>query len=104
MKDGWVRAETLPLVMQAVGAERLPRGARVRVRIGRTDPLTLEAHGNVIARLDDPAAAATPEPRVEDDELESAAAPLALAIDLQDADDASAAPDPSSALPPQVVS
>ncbi|HET7864450.1 MAG TPA: RNB domain-containing ribonuclease, partial [Burkholderiaceae bacterium] len=101
MKDGLVRAETLPLVMQAVGAERLPRGARVRVRIARTDPLTLEAHGNVTARLDDPAAATT-EPRVEDDDLEPAAAPLALAIDLQDADDAAGSPEPSSSAPPPV--
>lgn len=103
MKDGLVRAETLPLVMQAVGAERLPRGARVRVRIGRTDTLTLEAHGNVIARLDDPAAAAA-EARVEDDDLEPAAAPLALAIDLQDADEAPTGADPSSPspLPPSV--
>src|SRR6185295_4010685 len=33
MKDGLVRAETLPLVFRAAGAEPLPRGARVRVRV-----------------------------------------------------------------------
>ena len=33
MKDGLVRADTLPLVFRALGTESLPRGARVRVRI-----------------------------------------------------------------------
>jgi exoribonuclease-2 len=93
MKDGLVRADTLPLVMHAVGADKLPRGARVRVRIGRADPLTLEAHANVIARLDDPALASA-EPRADEEDaeaVEAQAAPLALAIDVHDADDAPAA-------------
>jgi exoribonuclease-2 len=33
LKDGLVRADTLPLVLPVVGARILPRGARVRVRI-----------------------------------------------------------------------
>jgi exoribonuclease-2 len=97
MKDGLVRAETLPLVMHAVGAEHLPRGARVRVRVGRADPLTLEVHANVSARLDDTTQAADPARPEEDDTEEAAAeaaAPLTLAIDLQDAEDAGAAPTP----------
>jgi exoribonuclease-2 len=100
MKDGLVRADTLPLVMHAVGADKLPRGARVRVRIGRTDLLTLEAHANVMARLDDPALA-TAEVRADDEEAETAgdAAPLALAIDVQDADEAGSSGDAA----PQVV-
>ena len=86
MKDGLVRADDLPLVFRAIGAENLPRGAHVRVRIAGTDLLTLDLHASVIARLDDvPADAAAPEPDA-DDSTETAG-PLTLAIDLQ-ADDA----------------
>jgi exoribonuclease II len=88
MKDGLVRADTLPLVLRAVGAENLPRGARVRIRVGAADELTLDAHASVLRRLDD-AAAAAEETVAEDDEAEAgteAAAPLALAIDVHDAD------------------
>ena len=38
MKDGLVRADTLPLVFRALGTESLPRGARVRVRADRQRP------------------------------------------------------------------
>ena len=85
MKDGLVRADDLPLVFRAVGAEALPRGAAVRVRVGSTDLLTLDVQASVVARLDDPltavdaAAAADAEP----DDAADAAGPLTLAIDLQ---------------------
>ena len=42
MKDGLVRADSLPLVFRALGAEALSRGAHVRVRITATDLLTLD--------------------------------------------------------------
>ena len=83
MKDGLVRADTLPLVFRAVGADKLPRGARVRVRIGGTDLLTLDVHAQVLARIDDAATPAAATVDVESDELESAG-PLTLAIDVQD--------------------
>ena len=80
MKDGLVRADDLPLVFRALGAESLPRGAHVRVKITGTDLLTLDLHANVIGRLDDaPPADAQAE---TDDEAESAG-PLTLAIDVQ---------------------
>jgi exoribonuclease-2 len=84
MKDGLVRAETLPLVFKAVGAERLPRGALVRVRITGTDLLTLDVHASVLQRLDDPATKAD-DAVIEDAEIEEAetAGPLTLAIDVQ---------------------
>ena len=87
MKDGLVRAETLPLVFRALGAEALPRNARVRVRITGTDLLTLDLHANVIARIDDPTTAADDAPEIEDpaDEAGDSAGPLTLAIDMQDA-------------------
>jgi exoribonuclease II len=81
MKDGLVRADTLPLVFKALGCEPLPRGAHVRVRITGTDALTLDVHANLLARLDEEAASAAAE---EDDSEAVDAAPLALAIDLNE--------------------
>ena len=79
MKDGLVRADELPLVFRALGAEALPRGAHVRVKITGTDLLTLDVHANVIARLDD-----APEAESEPDADDGAdnAGPLTLAIDV----------------------
>jgi len=79
MKDGLVRADDLPLVFRALGAEGLPRGAHVRVKITGTDLLTLDLHANVTARLDDaPAAEAEPDA----DDLADNAGPLTIAIDV----------------------
>ncbi len=100
MKDGLVRADTLPLVFRAIGAEALPRGAQVRVRLTGNDLLTLDLHASVLARIDDPAAEADDaiEPDEATDDGADAAGPLTLAIDVQDtpaedaADTAVAAP------------
>ncbi|MBP5991452.1 MAG: RNB domain-containing ribonuclease [Piscinibacter sp.] len=84
MKDGLVRAETLPLVFRALGAEALPRGARVRVKITGTDLLTLDLHASLLGRIDDPATTADDAP-VDEAEIEEAAesaGPLTLAIDV----------------------
>ncbi len=85
MKDGLVRADDLPLVFRALGAEALPRGAHVRVRVTGTDLLTLDLHASVVARLDDAPADTTAtvdntDARV-DDPLDNAG-PLTLAIDI----------------------
>jgi exoribonuclease-2 len=80
MKDGLVRADALPLVFKALGCEALPRGAHVRVRITGTDALTLDVHANLLARLDETSSEAAPE---EDDDA-AQAAPLALAIDIDE--------------------
>src|SRR5205814_2782409 len=88
LKDGLVRADDLPLVFRALGADSLPRGARVRVRITGTDLLTLDLHANVVTRLDDvsaPADAASID-EAEVDEAASSAGPLTLAIDPKDED------------------
>ena len=83
MKDGLVRADTLPLVFRALGCEGLPRGTHVRVRLTGSDALTLELHANLIARLDEPAPAVVDED-VVDDEAAEEAAPIAVAIDLEE--------------------
>jgi exoribonuclease II len=84
MKDGLVRADELPLVFRAVGAEALPRGAAVRVRIGSTDLLTLDVRASVVARLDDASSAAgdAVAADAESDEALDTAGPLTLAIDV----------------------
>jgi exoribonuclease-2 len=85
MKDGLVRADTLPLVFRVPGADALPRGARVRVRVAGNDLLTLDLHTQLLARIDVAAAApeqAEPEPESDDDA--DSAGPLTLAIDLGD--------------------
>ncbi|HWP18110.1 MAG TPA: RNB domain-containing ribonuclease [Burkholderiaceae bacterium] len=82
MKDGLVRAETLPLVFRALGAEPLPRGTRVKVRIGGVDELTLDVHASVVERLGQEAAAAETVEELEEDAEELQAGPLEIAIDV----------------------
>ncbi len=90
MKDGLVRAETLPLVFRVPGTESLPRGSRVRARVAGVDLLTLELHATLLARLDAPvAAAAQAEADPGDDETETAGT-LTLAISLDEAEPADA--------------
>ena len=82
-KENMVRAETLPLVLPVVGARDLPRGARVRVRLGEIDEITLDVTGTVVERLDVAAGAdATPDAAEDDDEI--VAGPIAIAVDMAD--------------------
>ena len=83
LKDGLVRADTLPLVFKAAGCDGLARGTHVRVRVDGVDLLTLDVHARLLARLDDePAAEAAPEDA--DDAEEAGAGPLTLAIDVNE--------------------
>jgi exoribonuclease-2 len=90
MKDGLVRADTLPLVFRALGTESLPRGARVRVRLTGSDLLTLELHAALLARIEAPAApeAALAEPEAEDESPDAGALRLAIDLDEPAAEDA----------------
>jgi len=86
LKDGLVRADMLPLVFRAVGAEQLGRASAVRVRVGAIDLLTLDVAASVIARLGaEPARAGTDSAdgtaSGDDDDADSAG-PIALAIDV----------------------
>jgi exoribonuclease-2 len=96
LKDGLVRADTLPLVFKALGCEALPRGSHVRVRITGMDLLTLDLHASLATRLDDSAAAAPADDSGDDDEV-AGAAPLALAIDLGEPAAEAAADGPGAA-------
>lgn len=90
-KEGLARADTLPLVLPVLGAD-LPRGARVRVKLGEIDLITLDVSGVVVQRLDTVAeAAASPE---DDSDEETVVGPIAIAVDVTDTseDEAKAAP------------
>ena len=92
MKDGLVRADTLPLVFRVLGAEPLARGTRVRARITGLDLMTLDVHASLLSRLDD----ATPDAAADDDEDDNAGTgTVALAIDLTDADNGAPQPTPA---------
>lgn len=83
LKDGLVRADTLPLVFRALGTESFLRGTRVRVRITGMDLLTLELHANLLSRLDEEPTAEAGE--ADEGEEDAPAAGLTLAINLDDA-------------------
>jgi exoribonuclease-2 len=84
-KDNLVRADDLPLVLGAMGAQGLPRGARVRVKLGAIDEITLDVFGTVIERLDDAAQGAEAAPAEESDEGdEDIAGPISIAVDVSE--------------------
>ncbi|MFN7040061.1 MAG: ribonuclease catalytic domain-containing protein [Acidovorax temperans] len=82
-----VRADDIPLVFPVLGAQNLPRGARLKVRLGEVDEITLDIHGTVVERLDDPNDASD-DAVVEDegDEDAAVAGPIAIAVDVNEAD------------------
>ena len=92
-KDNMVRADDLPLVLPVMGAAGLPRGARVLVRLGDIDEVTLDIHGTVIERLDAVTEADAPADEAGDDDEEASAGPIAIAVDMSESpDDAPATP------------
>ncbi len=111
MKEGLVRAESLPLVFRALGAESLPRGALVRVRVASHDLLTLDLQARVQSRLDDALILPGIASSVEDEDSgggdddsggagAGASGPLTLAIEVSDAGtdaDSTPAADPAAA-------
>ncbi len=93
-KDNLVRADHLPLVLPVAGAQGLPRGARVMVRLGDIDLVSLDIHGTVTARLDaEPDAAAREELEEEFDE-DTVAGPIAIAMDVSETTTAPTPTDP----------
>ncbi len=91
--DFLVRADSLPLVLPVLGAQNLERGARVRVQLGEIDEITLDVSGTVTERLDDPADPSDDGPVEEDDDDSAVAGPIAIAVDVNEANDnASPAP------------
>ena len=80
-----VRADNLPLVLPVLGAQGLPRGARLKVRLGEIDEITLDVNGTLIERLDSPEAQATGEEAGEEEgEDDAVAGPIAIAVDMNE--------------------
>jgi exoribonuclease-2 len=91
LKDGLVRADTLPLVFRVPGCEHLPRASHVRVRITGCDLLTLDLHASLVGPIAEAttaagiaAEAADAADAADDDELTDGGGALKLAIDLAD--------------------
>lgn len=92
-KDNMVRADDIPLVLPVLGAQGLPRGARVRVKLGEMDLITLDVNGTVVERLDSPVANAEQDLDAAGDEDDEVAGPIAIAVDVNEA------PEPSNDNP-----
>ena len=86
IKEGLVRANTLPLVISTLGTEGLPRNAQVRVRLGDIDLMALDVAGNVVARLDDANVEASEEEDSDSDNDDVAAGPLHIAVDVNESE------------------
>ncbi|MGB4062177.1 MAG: RNB domain-containing ribonuclease [Burkholderiaceae bacterium] len=97
IKDGVVRADTLPLVLAVMGADGLPRNARVRVKLGAVDDISLDIGGTVVERLD-AQASATADPGDTDDagDDDELGGPIAIAVDM-DGGDETPPPPPAAA-------
>ncbi len=97
-KDNLARADALPLVLPLLGAAGLPRGARVRVRLGEIDEVTLDISATVLVRLDAaPDDASAPADADEADDDNEVAGPIAIAVDLAEPDPATS---PGASDPP----
>ncbi len=98
-KENMVRADDFPLVLPVLGAKDLPRGARVRIKLGEIDEVSLDVMGTVIERLDSPSAAddagsETGDDDGGEDDDEVAAGPISINMSVADED---AAPSPTAA-------
>jgi exoribonuclease-2 len=82
-KENLVRADTLPLVLPVMGGQNLPRGARVRVKLGEMDLITLDISGTVVERLDTPVTEHDVADNA-DEEDEEVSGPIAIAVDISE--------------------
>jgi len=86
------RAQRLPLVLNLVGGPgTLARGQQVRLRLGPIDDISLDVQGHFVALIGD---VSGPDSASDTDD-EEAAGPIAIAVDLSDAE--GEAPVPTSA-------
>jgi exoribonuclease-2 len=86
-KENLVRADDIPLVLPVMGAQGLPRAAKVRVKLGDIDLITLDVNGTVLERLDVPLTQSTLDDEPEDDD--EVAGPIAIAVDMNETEPAS---------------
>ncbi|MGI9152207.1 MAG: ribonuclease catalytic domain-containing protein [Limnohabitans sp.] len=79
------RADDLPLVLPVLGAGDLPRGARVQLRLSEIDDISLDISGQLLHVLEADAPSSAEEAELLDDEDDTAAGPIALAMDVNEA-------------------
>ncbi len=84
-KEGMVRADGIPLVLSVVGTYDVPRGSKVRVKLGAVDLISLDISGTLLERLDAPDAQSASDADAQDDDADAGAGPIAIAMDLSDA-------------------
>ena len=92
-KEGMVRADSIPLVLPVMGASNLPKGAKVRIKLGAIDFITLDVNGTVIEQLDTGDITATEEDEGQEDDSSSAVA-LTIAMDIDEVGSADEAAEP----------
>jgi exoribonuclease-2 len=76
-----VRADNLPLVLTVLGAQGMERGAKILVKLGHIDAISLDVHGTVLERLDSQQTVELAEENEDDD---TAAGPIAIAVDVNE--------------------
>ena len=79
------RADDLPLVLPVFGGGDLPRGAHVQLRLSEIDDISLDISGHLLHLLEADAPSSAEEAEMTDDEDDSAAGPIALAMDVNEA-------------------
>jgi exoribonuclease-2 len=85
-KEGMVRADDIPLVLPVMGTANLPKNAKVRVKLGVIDEITLDVSGTVIERLDTTEAALDGNESPVDDEQDEdmmGAVAITIAVDVE---------------------
>jgi exoribonuclease-2 len=93
-KENMVRADNLPLVLSVIGAKDLPRGARVKIKLGSIDEVTLDISGTVLERLDTlPETSDLGLTDSADEDDDSATGPIAIAVDIDESDSSQVASD-----------
>jgi exoribonuclease II len=81
-KEGMVRADDMPLVLPVLGTMDVPRGTKVRVKLGDIDEITLDISGTLIERLhaaSEPGTDPLDSPEEDDDDISG---PIAIAVDV----------------------
>ena len=79
------RADDLPLVLPVFGGGDLPRGAHVQLRLSEIDDISLDISGHLLHMLEVDAPSSAEEAEMTDEEDDSAAGPIALAMDVNEA-------------------
>ena len=92
-RENLVRCYGLPLVLNVVGAQNMPRGAVLRIKLGTIDEIALDVTGTVLERLDSPDSkdavgtgpGNAPEDALDDTD-DAMAGPIAIAMDINEND------------------